>query len=75
MPKIKVLETIHYGGYDIVYLAYRAAFKYANKHNFEILKPIREIYIKGLGMIFKRNTDNYITEILFPYERNGKDCL
>ena len=30
--------------------------------------PIREIYIKGLGMIFRGNPKKYITEIQFPFE-------
>lgn len=68
LPKIKALYTIHYGGYDTLYFAYSAMFQYANVHNLEILTPIREIYIKSPGMIFKGNPDNYITEILFPYE-------
>ena len=73
LPEIKALHTIHYGSYDTLYLAYRAVFNYANTHNLRILKPIREIYIKSPGMIFKGNPDNYITEILFPYEIDGKD--
>lgn len=68
LPEIKVLHTTHYGGYDTLYLAYRAMFKYANEHDIKILTPIREIYIKGPGLIFKGNPNNYITEILFPYE-------
>lgn len=72
---VKALHTIHYGGYDTLYLAYRAVFKYANAHTLEILTPIREIYIKSPKMIFKGNPDNYITEILFPYEIDGKEYL
>ena len=75
LPKIKALHTIHYGGYDTLNLAYRAVFTYANKHNLVILSPIREIYIKSPGMIFKGNPDNYITEIFFPYEIDGKEHL
>lgn len=75
LPKIKALYTIHYGGYDSLYLAYRAVFKYANKHNLVILSPITEIYIKSPGMTFKGNPNNYITEILFPYEIYGKEHL
>lgn len=75
LPRIKALHTVHYGGYDTLTLAYRAMFKYANAHNLDILTPIREIYIKSPGMIFKGNTDNYITEILFPYEIDGKEHI
>lgn len=72
LPRIKALHIIHYGGYDTLYLAYRAVFQYANAHNLEILTPIREIYIKSPGMIFKGNPDNYITEIIFPYEETER---
>jgi len=30
------------------------------------IEPRREIYIKGPGMIFKGNPQNYITEIAIP---------
>lgn len=75
LPKISALYTTHYGGYDTLFLAYRALFKYANAHNLKVLTPIREIYKKSPGMIFKGNPDNYITEILFPFEIDGKECL
>lgn len=68
LPKIKALHTIHYGGYDNLYLAYKAVFKYANEHHLKILTPIRELYVKNPGIIFKGNPNNYITEIFFPFE-------
>lgn len=75
LPEIKALHITHYGGYDTLYLAYRAIFQYVNAHNLKVLTPIREVYIKHPGMIFRGNPDNYITEILFPYEINGKEHL
>lgn len=75
LPKIKALHTTHYGGYDTLYLAYRAVFEYANTHNLITLTPIREIYTKSPEMIFRGNSDNFITEILFSYEIDGKEHL
>lgn len=68
LPKIKALHTIHHGSYNDLYLAYKAVFKYANEHNISILTPIREIYVKSPGIIFKGNPNNYVTEIFFPFE-------
>lgn len=68
LPKIRALHTIHYGNYNNLYLAYKAVFKYANEHNINILTPIRELYVKSPGIIFKGNPNNYVTEIFFPFE-------
>lgn len=69
LPKITALHTVHYGDYNRLYLAYRAVFKYANKHQIKISTPIREVYVKCPGIIFKGNPANYITEIFFPIEK------
>jgi len=31
--------------------------------------PFREVYIKGPGMFLKGNPEKYITEIIFPLEK------
>ena len=66
LPGLRGLRTVHYGGYDTLYLAYKAMFEFANKHSLKTLTPSREIYVKGPGMIFKGNPANYITEIILP---------
>lgn len=68
LPRIKALQTIHYGTYETLYLAYKALFTYANAHDIAILTPTREEYIKGPGMIFKGNSLKYETKILLPFE-------
>lgn len=73
LPKMKAIRTVHYGSYETLHLAYKALFEYANTHGLIILTPSREIYIKGPGMIFNGNPANYITEILLPYEIDGKE--
>ncbi|MFQ9923268.1 MAG: MerR family transcriptional regulator [Beduini sp.] len=72
IPKIKAIRTIHYGSYETMHLAYKALFEYVNAHDLTVLTPSREIYIKSPGMIFHGNPANYITEILLPYEIDGK---
>jgi len=68
LPSIKAICTTHTGSYDKLNLAYKALFDYAIEHNIHCLTPSREVYIKGPGMVFKGNENNYITEIIIPYE-------
>ena len=58
-----VLSIMHRGPYDEVGTAYEQIMKYAKEHGFEVQAPCREIYIKGPGMIFKGNPNNYLTEV------------
>ena len=68
LPAIKAICTTHTGSYDKLNLAYKALLDYANEYNINCLAPSREIYIKGPGMIFKGNENNYVTEIIIPFE-------
>lgn len=68
LPAIKAVCTVHTGSYDRLNLAYKALLDYANEHGINCLTPSREIYIKGPGMIFRGNENNYITEIMIPFE-------
>lgn len=69
LPGVKAICTTHKGSYDSLNLAYKAIMDYSNEHNLKCLTPSREIYVKGPGMIFKGNVNNYITEILVPFEK------
>lgn len=68
LPAVKAVYTTHVGSYDKLNMAYKALADYANEHHLSFITPSREIYVKGPGMIFKGNEDNYITEIIIPYE-------
>lgn len=68
LPAVKAICTTHTGKYENLNLAYKALFDYANEHNMNCLIPSREVYIKGPGMVFKGNENNYITEIIIPIE-------
>lgn len=52
----------------VAYTKYKGEVKRANKVFPSVFKAIREIYIKGPGMMFKGNPEKYITEILYPIE-------
>lgn len=68
LPRIKAITTIHKGSYATINLAYKALLDYAKEKSIECKLPSREIYHKGPEMIFKGNTDKYITEIVIPFE-------
>lgn len=67
-PEGKVISTIHVGSYEKLKDAYKALLDYAEENKLKLLTPVREIYRKGPGMIFKGNENQYVTEILLPYE-------
>jgi len=68
LPAVKAICTTHKGSYQKLNRAYKALLDYANQHGLNIVTPSREVYIKGPGMVFRGNEDNYITEIIIPYE-------
>ncbi len=43
--------------------SYAKIIEYIQGRNYEILLPVREVYIKGPGMIFRGNPKKYLTEI------------
>ena len=68
LPKIKAIVTTHKGSYDSIGNAYKALTDYAIANNIKCMLPSREIYLKGPGMIFKGNPDNYVTEVAMEIE-------
>lgn len=68
LPAVKAICTVHKGSYSKINLAYKVFLDYANENNLKCLTPSREMYIKGPGMIFKGNENNYITEIIIPFQ-------
>ena len=68
LPAVKAVCTTHYGSYETLYLAYKALFEYVNKQNISLLTPSREIYVKGPGMIFKGNSQDYVTKVILPFQ-------
>lgn len=68
LPAIKALCTVHIGSYDNLKNAYMAFEQEAKLKNIQLGMPIREVYIKGPGMILKGNPDKYITEVQIPIE-------
>jgi DNA-binding transcriptional MerR regulator/DNA gyrase inhibitor GyrI len=63
LPAARCVSLIHQGPYDQLPRSYGRIFKYIKNRNFVPTSPIREVYVKGPGMIFTGNPKRYITEI------------
>lgn len=59
----KCVSLIHKGPYEKLGKSYHKIFGYINEKEYKTLLPHRDVYIKGPGMIFKGNPNNYLTEI------------
>ena len=68
LPLHKAVKTIHRGEYGRLGETYIRLFEYCREHNYKPLPPIIDHYLKGPGMIFRRNPKNYITECIFLIE-------
>ena len=64
----RCLSCLHHGPYETLSESYGLIFDHSKSIGIKINYPIREIYIKGPGMIFRGNPKKYITEIQFPFE-------
>ena len=56
----------HVGPYENIGISYAKIFEHIKNNDGKHTTPIREVYIKGPGMIFKGNPEKYITEIQVP---------
>ncbi len=57
------VSLIHKGPYTTIGKTYARITAYVNEHGYTVTLPTREIYLKGPGMIFRGNPNNYLTEI------------
>ena len=65
LPGAKAATLIHKGPYDTLHDSYQKLFAYTKDKDYEIALPLREVYLKGPGMIFRGNPKNYLTELQF----------
>lgn len=59
----KCVSLIHRGPWAELGRSYEKLLAYVKEHKYEVQLPTREVYLKGPGMIFKGNPQNYLTEI------------
>lgn len=64
----RALTLIHRGPYDQLGRSYAKILQAASERKLSLLRPSREIYLKGPGMIFKGNPKNYLTEIQLVFQ-------
>jgi DNA-binding transcriptional MerR regulator/DNA gyrase inhibitor GyrI len=63
LPAGRCVCLVHKGPYDQLSRSYAKVMDHIQKKKYQVLLPIREIYRKGPGMIFRGNPKNYLTEI------------
>lgn len=63
LPGGRCAYLIHKGPYDQLGRSYAKIMDYVQKKNYVAQSPVREVYIKGPGMIFRGNPKRYLTEI------------
>lgn len=64
LPGGRCVSLLHKGPYESLSTSYERLFTFAKEKGLTVLSPCREIYHKGLGMIFKGNPKKCLTEIL-----------
>jgi effector-binding domain-containing protein len=64
LPGGKAVTLIHKGSYDTLGDSYKKLFSYIHEKGYKTTLPSREVYVKGPGMIFKGNPEDFLTEIV-----------
>jgi DNA-binding transcriptional MerR regulator len=59
----RCVSLLHLGPYEHLGRSYAKILDYVRDKSYEVLMPTREVYLKGPGMIFRGNPQNYLTEI------------
>lgn len=67
----RCLSVVHKGAYDSLSASYAKLTTRMKELGLVSASPIREIYLKGPGMIFRGNPRNYLTEIQMPIENTS----
>ncbi|MEM7313184.1 MAG: GyrI-like domain-containing protein, partial [Planctomycetota bacterium] len=66
LPAARCVTLVHKGSYDTIHRTYARIMEYCADRKYELQLPTREVYLKGPGMIFRGNPNNYLTEIQIP---------
>jgi DNA-binding transcriptional MerR regulator len=59
----RCVSLLHLGPYDQLGKSYAKVLEHVRDNGYEIVLPTREVYLKGPGMIFRGNSQKYLTEI------------
>ncbi len=63
LPGGRCISCLHYGPYDTLPASYERLLALIAERGLEVLRPCREVYLKGPGMIFRGNPKKYVTEL------------
>ncbi|HEV3167748.1 MAG TPA: MerR family transcriptional regulator [Isosphaeraceae bacterium] len=66
LPGERLVTLLHRGPYSLLGRSYARILESISEHRQSVVRPTREVYLKGPGMIFKGNPKNYLTEIQLP---------
>ncbi|MDP6447730.1 MAG: GyrI-like domain-containing protein [Pirellulaceae bacterium] len=72
MPGGRCATLLHRGPYEEIGRAYAKIIAYINERGYTVALPTREVYLKGPGMIFRGNPQNYLTEIQMIVTPSGE---
>ena len=64
LPGGKAVVVMHRGPYETIGESYERLFSYCRGKGYRIQIPTREVYLKGPGMILKRNPKRFLTEVV-----------
>ncbi len=65
----RCVALLHQGPYEQLGRSYAKILQYVKEKGYEILRPTREVYLKGPGMILRGNPKKYLTEIQMLIEQ------
>jgi len=68
VPRTRTLSVVHLGSYETLGDSYKKLFEAIASSGLRALTPSSEIYLKGPGMIFRRDPKNFVTEIRIPVD-------
>jgi len=67
----RAVSIVHKGPYGTQGSSYKAGIDYMTENNLTPTQVPREVFLKGPGMIFKGNPENYLTEIIWIVEERS----
>jgi effector-binding domain-containing protein len=69
LPAVRALTLVHRGPYADLHRSYQHLLAHLGDQGLGSGLPIREIYRKGPGLLFRGNPKHYLTEIQIPLAR------
>lgn len=65
LPGGRALSILHTGPYENLSLSYQKIVDFLYEQNLSYRLPVREVYLKGPGLLSEGDVNQYLTEILF----------